>query len=345
MHRLCLLFLVLGALSSCKRDALPMPQPPVGGGAKGRWSLVACEGNYTQGNASLHAFSATSTGALSDAFRAANARGLGDVVQSLWHRSGEVWAVVNNSGRLEVMHDSTFASLHTISGLGSPRYLIPVSATKAYVTDLYANRVHVVSLTQYAKVGQIPLSGWCEQMAVLGGKVWVCNYARTHLYGIDPITDAVTDSISLGTAWALEVVVRDNRLWVATRPPFGSGGTARLMEVDVQSRTATTRFTFPESKALKSLQCTPQADTLFALSGANSLVRVVGTQLTTLATASSGANWYGLGLDPISRTLWVADALDYVQPGRIVPYSPSGQAGNPISVGFIPSSFIFYTRP
>ena len=322
-----------------------MPQPPVGGGVKGFWSLVACEGNYTQGNASLHTFSASSTGSMPDAFRAANARGLGDVVQSLWHRPGEIWAVMNNSARIEVMHDSTFKSLHTLTGMGSPRYLLPVSATKAYVTDLYANRVHVVNLSQYAKVGDIALSGWCEQMAVLGGKVWVCNYARTYLYGIDPALDAVTDSIALGTAWALEAVVRGNRIWVATRPPFGSGGTARLLEVDVQARTATTRFSFPENKALKSLQCTPMADTLFALSGASSLIRVVGTQLTTLATAGAGANWYGLGLEPQSRRLWVADALDYVQPGRIVPYSQTGQAGSPVGVGFIPSTFCFYTRP
>ncbi|MEZ5071810.1 MAG: hypothetical protein R2751_12845 [Bacteroidales bacterium] len=51
--------------------------------------------------------------------------------------------------------------------------------------------------------------------------------------------------------------------------------------------------------------------------------------------------FYGLGIDPLSSDVYVADALDFVQRGLVLRYSSSGTILDSLRVGVVPSGFSF----
>ena len=111
--------------------------------------LVGNEGNFTRGNASITEFLPANQTATQGVFSTANGgNGIGDVLQSIALINGDLYAVVNNSGRIAILDTATYQQTGLISfGDGtSPREIVAVSETKAYVTDLFADIVYVVDL-------------------------------------------------------------------------------------------------------------------------------------------------------------------------------------------------------
>ena len=58
-------------------------------------------------------------------------------------------------------------------------------------------------------------------------------------------------------------------------------------------------------------------------------------------TNTSTNHWYGLAVDPHTSEVYVADAIDYVQPGFIYRYSAEGERIDKFQVGVIPGAFCF----
>lgn len=54
---------------------------------------------------------------------------------------------------------------------------------------------------------------------------------------------------------------------------------------------------------------------------------------------SRGTIYYGLTIDPDSEDIYVADAIDYTQPGKIYRYTRDGELTDEFYVGIIPGSF------
>ena len=55
----------------------------------------------------------------------------------------------------------------------------------------------------------------------------------------------------------------------------------------------------------------------------------------------TGNYWYGLTVDPRTSEVYLADALDYVQPGWVFRYSARGGLLDSFQVGIIPGAFCF----
>lgn len=56
------------------------------------------------------------------------------------------YIVVNNSGKIEVCNPTNLLRVATITGFTSPRFIVPVSASKAYVSDYISNSISIVNL-------------------------------------------------------------------------------------------------------------------------------------------------------------------------------------------------------
>jgi hypothetical protein len=55
----------------------------------------------------------------------------------------------------------------------------------------------------------------------------------------------------------------------------------------------------------------------------------------------STGGYYGLGIDPVSSEIYLADALDQVQPGVVYHFSPGGIPKDTLKAGIAPGSFCF----
>ena len=80
---------------------------------------------------------------------------LGDVAQSMTIHGDKGWIVVNNSHVIFAIDTKTFKETGRIENLTSPRYIHFVSDTKAYVTQLWDNRIFIVDPRRYEIIGYI----------------------------------------------------------------------------------------------------------------------------------------------------------------------------------------------
>jgi len=69
---------------------------------------------------------------------------------------------------------------------------------------------------------------------------------------------------------------------------------------------------------------------------------ILPLQLCLPALISQGSrNLYGLGVDPTTGNIYVSDAIDYVQKGKVYRYHPDGSLIDSFTAGVIPGGFYF----
>ncbi|MEM7658312.1 MAG: DUF5074 domain-containing protein [Bacteroidota bacterium] len=331
----CLLLLVI----ACKPAP---PEPPTPPNPSGR-VFILNEGNFLSGNASLDRYDPESDSLQSEVFQQVNQRPLGDVLQSavLWQDKG--YLVVNNSNQVEVVDPDSLSSLGSITGLGSPRYLLPVSDTKAYLSDLYAARLAVVDLAQSAVSKEIPLPGWTEQMAFVAELVWVLNVKRPWIFAIDPQTDAIVDSISLALGCSQLQVDANGQLWIGCSESLLDSVPSRLFQVNPNDRRVVQRFIFPEDEQAGELAMNPTRDSLYYLNQDLFVLPISATELPGAPLIpSEGSLFYGLGVDPQNGDIYLADAIDFVQRGWVLRYDSQGSLLSEFRVGLIPGDVVFW---
>jgi hypothetical protein len=57
--------------------------------------------------------------------------------------------------------------------------------------------------------------------------------------------------------------------------------------------------------------------------------------------ADAGQMYYGLGVEPVTGDVYVSDAIDYMQKGRILRYSKTGVKMDSFTADIIPGAFCF----
>jgi YVTN family beta-propeller protein len=329
------------ALVACKKDtpdeALPQSVPTGSGSAV--W--ITDEGNFQWGNAQVSWYDPATGTAVEDLYAPANGAGLGDVCQSMVLHGGKGYVVVNNSGKVEVVDPESFVSQGSITGLASPRYLLPVGNGKAYVTDLYAGAIAVVDLATRTVTGSIPCVGWTEELALVAGEVFITNKSKDRLYVADPATDALVDSISVSLGGNSLRVDAQGKLWLACS---GGGGTPpALYRIAPATRMVEAVLPFPTAQDSPwRLSINGGLDTLYWLNG--DVWRMPIGSVTLPAApflAAEGRNLYGLGVDPANGTVYLSDASDYVQRGTVYRYRPDGVELGHFLAGIVPGSFCF----
>ena len=125
----CIVAATLIAFSSCKKDEIVTVETENYKGV-----FVVNEGGFAKSNGSIGLYKPGEKKYF-DAFKKANSLPLGDVVQSMSLIGTNYYIVVNNSNKIEVVSKKDFKSVSTIS-TPSPRYVLDVSYSKAYVSNL-----------------------------------------------------------------------------------------------------------------------------------------------------------------------------------------------------------------
>jgi DNA-binding beta-propeller fold protein YncE len=326
----CLIFLIAGCTEVIKFD----PQPErINNGV-----LIINEGNFLQGNGSLTYYNDSTQEIIPDIFEAYNGRKLGDVVQSVQPIGDEIFIVVNNSGKIEVVDRKNFKSTGVIQGLRSPRYILPISSQKAYVSDLYENAVTIIDPKAKTILGKIPLRGWSEQMVKWNNQVWVASVYSEYVYILDAQTDKLLDSLPVGKGIAKLKIV-DNTIWALAAVNQDSSILASILPGE---KKVGARIKLAPMANAKFFDFINQNDLIYLLSAKGVAIYKISTQTQTLWFQKNDRNFYSFGYNPRTAKFYLADAKDYVQNGAIYIYDlNSVEPLKSFDAGIIPGDFHF----
>jgi YVTN family beta-propeller protein len=339
---LSLIIAISCILASCKKKENTPPVNDVPDMSSLHGAFIMNEGNYQAANGSV-SFYNTDDGTLTeDLFNKANGRILGDVVQSMCIIDTKAYIVVNNSNKIEIVNLKDFTSTGQIQNLVSPRYILPVSSTKAYVSDLYSNSITVVNLTTNEVSGHIPCKGSTEEMLMTGNSVFVTNTRTEYVYIVNTNTDAITDSIHVGIGSNSMQIDKNGKLWVMCAGDLNTSATAGIYKINIQNLQV--EHAFPISATLNiwdKLRMNAAADTIYYLHNGVNKMDVSSSALPSAPFIQlNGRNFHGLAVSA-GGTIFIADAIDYVQKGKVYTYNASGILQNTLSAGIIPGDISF----
>lgn len=341
-HRLLHTALALAALlgTSCM-DYGPLDEEPFA--VSGRGLFITCEGNFTSDNATLSYYDPAARRVENEVFLRANGMKLGDVAQSMTIRGEKGYVVVNNSGVVYVIDTRTFRVTGLIEGVVSPRYLHPVNDTTAYLTDLYDPHIAVIDTRSNRIRGRIATNGHrsTEQLVQWGDEVFVnCWSYDRKLLVIDARRDLMIDSIEVGWQPSSLVVDRRGKLWTLSE---GDGRESpELRRIDAATRRTERIYPLPAGVRPRQLALNGTRDTLYFVARDIWRMRIDDESLPAAPFLPyAGTLYYGVGVDPSTSEVYVADAIDYVQHAAVYRFTARGAAVDTLRVGITPGSFCF----
>lgn len=343
MDKISIVCLLVLFGTACVKDKPQAPIKTVANVNSQHQMLVVNEGNFGWGNASISLVDTESGVVVEDYYKQQNNNAaIGDVCQSIVNFQNHYYIVVNNSNKIIEVNAGDFKKTAVISGLQSPRYILPITHSKAYVSDLYSNSIQVVDLNAKSVSKQIPCHGWTEQMVMLYGKVFVSNIKTNYCYVIDAATDEITDSIFVGEGANSLAFDKYDKLWVMAGGNNTNGVLARLVKINPSNLQIESSFTFNAADSPNNLCFNKTLDTLYFLNKGIWQMPISSNQLPSHALVNQGTKvFYGLAVNPKDFRIYVSDAIDYVQKSKIEVYAVQGHFLKSFNAGIISSRFLF----
>jgi YVTN family beta-propeller protein len=308
--------------------------------------FIINEGNFMGGNGSLSFYSYDSAKIYNELFLNINERPLGDVPNSMAIDGNKAYIIVNNSGKIEVVNRNTLESIATIKDLVSPRNILFVNSTKAYVTSLYSDSVTIINLTDNTVSGFINLRRSSESVVMSGTKAFIANWVGgNEVMVINTLTDEVADSIVVGDEPESMVIDKNDKLWVLCNGGWARTEAARLICINTLSNSIESDLHFSNTfVSPSSLQIDGEGENLYYLEWGNGVCKMNITSSTLPSTSfipEDNQSFYKFGINPVNGDLVVTDALDYQQKGLVSIYRNDGTFVSSETADIIPSAVCF----
>ncbi len=337
---------ILLLIASCNKEGPSITTPAVKG------VYVTNEGNFNFGNGEISFYDPSTQQVSNNLFKNINHYNLGDVVQSMYIKDSTGYIVVNNSSKIEVVKIPSLQHIRTITiPNSSPRYFLPVNDSTAYITDLYAGKIHVVNYVTGSPVTDITgVATWTEHLCMVNNKVVV---EERNLSGSTPFTGSVVAINPVGNTVIqhynfagsnTDGLVTDylGRVWIGMDADTTHQLTARLYCLNTDM-TINKTIVLNTGHTVSNLAVNGGGTKIyyFDTNGVNALA-VSDTIAPASALIPAGnRNLYGLGINPANDDIYLSDALDYVQPSNIYRYDKNAVLIQSFSAGIISGNFAF----
>ena len=344
MIRSCLLLILFVFVSSCHKDRTP--DLPTSTGV-----YIVNEGNFNFGNGEITFYNPNTNQVTNNLFQSANGYSLGDIAQSMFIKDSIAFIVVNNSQKIEVVKLPSFRKIKIITIPGSsPRYVLPVDDSIAYVTELYAKKIWVLNYLTGNVITTITTQGWTENIFKIENDVFVQQKVNTTLTS----TFAALLKVNMANTTAqhnnafggrdVNGIVKDklNRIWVAVDEDTAHGLYAGFYCFDknlVQQKS----FFFSNYNHHPSHLCIDsyREKLFFADKDVFSFEIDDNGVPVSSVISGSGKNIYAMDIDPTNDDIYVSDALDFVQQSHIYRYDKNGTLVHSFTAGIISGNFAF----
>jgi hypothetical protein len=345
-------------LQSCSDDPEPVKPGQAG-------FYIVNEGGFHNNNTSISFYDRSTNTVTNDIFAAKNGRPLGDQSQSMTVIGGKGYVVVQGTKKIEVINADDYSSIATITdSITSPRYLIAVSATKAYVSDWGADgvtgTVKVLDLTTNRITKTIKHVGMgTNKLLKINNIVYAANAGSTSgdvdntVTMIDTNTDTITGDLKAAENPNSLQVDKDGNLWVAT-----VGDVVYLPDYSDIDYGASTPGSLVKIRPDKNVALKLYVDDVTYTGISHLLISTDGTQLyyiyndaiysmstsaTTLPTTPFKAadHYYGLAVDPFDGSIIGCKSPSFSAAGSIEIINPDGTVKGSFATGVIPNGVAF----
>jgi hypothetical protein len=369
-----LLFMLLAFLvTGCRKEVKVAPEEvtntlfPAEPDASVRGLYLVNEGNMYMNKASLD-FVDFSTGSYrKNIYGQANpevTKGLGDVGNDVGVYGSKLYVVVNGSNKVEVLNVKTGKRIQQIDILNC-RY-ITFSKGKAYVSAYLGQigdpkapngivaEIDTSSLkeTKRVEVGRQP-----EEMAVVGTNLYVAN-SGGYTPGNYENTISVINLETFKETKRIPVAINLHRLkadrygdlYVTSRGDY-LDVTSKLYVINTQTDQVKKVFDVAAANIVIDDDLAYVYSSSFSITTGKSTISydminvkdevLLSRKFILDGTEKSIKVPYGLAVHPITKDVFVTDATDYVTPGVLYCFDPSGKKKWSVETGDIPAQFAF----
>jgi Uncharacterized conserved protein len=327
------------------------------------------EGNMGSNKATLDYFDYTTGEYTRNIFGAANphvVKEMGDVGNDLKIYGNKLYAVINRSGKVDVMDAQSVVKTGQVD-IPNCRFIAfkdgyayvtsyagPVQTGPNYEQLGFVAKIDTVSLQEVDRclVGYQP-----DELAIVGNRMYVANSGGYNAPDYDN-TVSVIDLNTFTEVKKIEVVrnpyrVRVDRygqLWVSSRGDY-YGQPSKLFCIDLRTETVVDSLDIGVSNMHL------DGDSLYICSTEWSyntlknevtygIVNVKDREVVTRNFITDGSEKsiripFGITVNPLTKDIYVTDARNYVSAGILHCYSPQGVKKWSVATGDIPAHFAF----
>jgi len=286
------------------------------------------EGNFTWGNGSLSFFSYDSLEVYNNTFTGLTNKDLGDIPIRVKTYLDKLYIIVNNSGRIEIIDKDNATHTGTFDGLVSPRDIAFLGNEMALVSSLYSDSLTLVNLNTYSVESYINIGCSSECILVEANKIFVSNWSDGNkIIVLDGSSLDIVEIITVTREPADMVIDKAGILRVLCSGGYMNDEFPAIIGIDTENFEIVSNIQFPIKNINPTeLVINSSLDTLYFL---NSDIFRMAYNASSIPEnpfiESDLRNLYRLGFDRENGSLFVSDAVDYVQKGYIYLYSAEGE--------------------
>lgn len=371
MNRLIILFFLSLSLIQCRKEDEVITSTEIdindthAGEIKGFFLLN--EGKMGSNKASLDFLDAASGKYYRNIYAERNpdvVKELGDVGNDIQIYENQLFAVINSSNMVEVMDVRTARHIGQVS-IPNCRYITfhdGYAYVSSYAGPIGANlksRLGYVAKidTQTLQIVDTCVVGYQpEEMCIVGQKLYVANSGgymspnyddRVSIIDLNNFKKA--SDIKVGVNLHHMKADRHGYIYVSSRGDYASTPSKTFI-LDTKT-----------NRVIKELPIvttgmTLCGDSLYIYGTSdlgkpnytivNTLTRqVVNDRFITDGTETQIKIPYGIAVNPESKDIYITDAIDYVNPGKLYCYSPTGKLKWQVTTGDIPAHIVFTRTP
>lgn len=348
---LILSLIIAITFAACKKKETPQPTPQ----PADRGLFILNEGTFTYANSSLSYYDFATNTVENNLFFRVNNAPIGDVGQSLTLIGDDLYIVVNNSKYIYKVDAKTIVYKAKIEGFTSPRYMLQVSADKAYVTDLVSTGFWVLNLNTLEKTF-VETGNTTEAIVKVGNEVFMSNWSNYYtitetsnhsIQVIDCVNDALVETIDVAQEPNSMVVDKYNHIWVSCSGGYMPPQDPAIICIDAATHQVIKRFDLAEGSYPSGLAIDGAGENIFFMNGGYGTLNVYKMSVdatevpeTPFITSASKV-FYNLKVNPQNGDIYLTDAKNYVVNGDLLRYSADGTLLGTFELGIIPSYMLF----
>lgn len=312
--------------------------------------IIVNEGLFSGGTGNIQFYNSSTKELWDQVFDSVNNRPIGSIAQSVAFSTDQVFIVVNNSNKIEIVNRNTFKSEGTQFGLNLPDEIIYLDG-KLYVTEWVnfngdpGNVVvidpHAGKILKRISVGVTP-----SKMALVNGThLAVVNSGDSTVSYVNISSQSVEKTLEVNQNPNSVVALGGSKFAVLCggNPSWKGKETAGSIHF-FEFGSETSRSVFSQMTYHPTLLCKNSNNQLvYALDGKLMMMAPGSTQVSETPWFSHNGigSIYGLGYYENEQQWWISDAKDFASRGTV--YRVNNNAGliDSMTAGIVPRNFGF----